>query len=434
MDDSMSTPLLERALAHESLKSERLRTRIGVAMMGIAVVAITILMTIRRGDFVALLTRPEQRYAVLSLPVTLIVVIALYGRYVDRCIARGHLPRLSLRYAEALFEVTMITLAVLGFCVAFGATAGMLSPPTYIYPLLILLMTLSLDPRACAITGLAGALEYGALFLALQEPMQLEHPGSLLTTTTPYLVRVLMIALSGVLGALVAVELKRRSFAALRAAHEQTRLRQVFGQHVSPEVAQAILDAGDSALAPESRHVCVMFLDVRGFTKFSESRRPGEIMDYLGALLEPLMECVSEHGGIVNKLLGDGFMAIFGAPLPAECPEREAVAAALAQLEIVARLVDDGVIPPTRIGVGLHAGTAVTGNIGTARRKEYTVIGDTVNLAARVEAQTKAHGARLLVTETVVAALDASLRARAEDLGEVEIRGRAAPVRLYRLG
>ncbi len=429
----MAAPLFERALAQEFLKSERLRTRIGVVLMSLALLFIGVVMTVRRADFVGLIELPQLRYLVLTLPASIIVMLAFYGRYIDRCIARGRAVRVSLRYAEALFEVTTITGAVVLFCAMFGATEGLLSPPSYIYPVLVSLLTLSLDPRACLLAGVAGALEYGGLYLLLREEVLLQYPHTLLSTVTPYLVRVTMIAVSGAIGALVAFELKRRSIATLRSAQARSRLRQVFGQHVSPAVAQAILEAGDDPLQPESRRVCVMFLDVRGFTKFSESRSPDEIMRYLNTLLEPLMECVSERGGIVNKLLGDGFMAIFGAPLSDPQPERGAVAAAREQLEIVARLVERGAIPPTRIGVGLHAGLAVTGNIGSARRKEYTVIGDTVNLAARIEALNKRFDAQVLASASVVAALDERQRARAEELGEVEIRGRAAPVRLFKL-
>ncbi len=402
-------------------------------MMSIGLLFIGFVMTVRRADFEGMIGNPELRYLILILPASIVIMYVAYGRYIDRCVARGRPVRVSLRFAEALFEVSAVTGAVAMFCVVFGATEGLLSPPSYLYPVLLGLLTLSLDPRACLLAGAVGALEYCALYFLLREQVLAEYPNTLLSTMTPYLVRVAMIAISGAIGALVAFELKRRSSAALRSAHERGRLRQVFGQHVSPAVAQAILEAGDDPLQPESRRVCIMFLDLRGFTKFSESRSPDEIMRYLNALLEPLMECVSEHGGIVNKLLGDGFMAIFGAPRLDPQPERGAVAAAREQLEIVARLVREGAIPPTRIGVGLHAGPAVTGNIGSARRKEYTVIGDTVNLAARVEALNKRFDAQVLATASVVEALEEPQRRRAEVLGEVEIRGRAAPVRLFRL-
>src|SRR5262249_42073199 len=133
-----------------------------------------------------------------------------------------------------------------------------------------------------------------------------------------------------------------------------------------------------------------------------------------------------------NKFLGDGFMAIFGAPIS----DAEASAAAIdAALDIVARiaaLVLEGKIPPTRIGIGLHAGKAVVGNIGSAHRKEYTVIGDVVNVASRIEALNKDLGSTILASEEVWSACKRTdIEATARDA--IHIRGRAQPVRIWQL-
>jgi adenylate cyclase len=152
----------------------------------------------------------------------------------------------------------------------------------------------------------------------------------------------------------------------------------------------------------------------------------------LNTLFDPLSETVAEHHGIINKFLGDGFMAVFGAPLDDPGAERHALAAARQILADVERLTAAGKIPATTLGIGLHAGVAVTGTVGSTRRKEYTIVGDTVNLAARIEQLNKAHGTRLLASEDVIAALGADI-GPCEPLPPVEIRGRDQPVRIYRL-
>ena len=141
---------------------------------------------------------------------------------------------------------------------------------------------------------------------------------------------------------------------------------------------------------------------------------------------------VADRRGIVNKFLGDGFMAVFGAPIADGNPCAAAVDAGLDVLDRVDRLVRAGRIPPTRVGLGLHAGPAIVGNIGSARRKEYTVIGDVVNLASRVEALNKELGSLMLVTEEVWKA-GGSARATPVAREPLRVRGREAPVRIFQL-
>ena len=155
-------------------------------------------------------------------------------------------------------------------------------------------------------------------------------------------------------------------------------------------------------------------------------------MNYLNGLFAFMIDIVSKHNGIINKFLGDGFMAIFGAPLT---DGRECEHAMRAALEIVAQVeaeVAAGRLPPTRTGIGIHYGPALTGSIGSLRRKEYTIIGDTVNLASRVEQLTQQHNAQILVSQSVLhAAPDANIKA--DHIGEVPVRGREARLELYKL-
>jgi adenylate cyclase len=217
----------------------------------------------------------------------------------------------------------------------------------------------------------------------------------------------------------------------VRSLGERNRAISLFGQHVSPQVAERLLSQHVD-VGPEIREVCVMFLDIRGFTAFSDGRSPGEVMDYLNSLFGFMVEIVNRHNGIINKFLGDGFMAIFGAPVEDGESPRHAVAAAM---EIVKQVEEMNVRsggPPTRIGIGLHAGRAVTGNVGSAHRKEYTVIGDVVNLASRIEQLNKQFDSRVLASEPVYAAMTHN-GVKAEPLGPTAIRGSEAKINLFQL-
>jgi adenylate cyclase len=152
----------------------------------------------------------------------------------------------------------------------------------------------------------------------------------------------------------------------------------------------------------------------------------------LNTLFSEAIAIVNRHEGFVNKFLGDGFMAVFGAPVNDPQASRHATAAAAEILGMVERYNLAKSIPPTRLGIGLHVGRAVTGNVGSASRKEYTIIGDAVNLAARIEQATKQFQTPLLVSDAVWKHLDAAAW-RGEDLGEVTLKGQARPTRLFKL-
>ena len=145
-----------------------------------------------------------------------------------------------------------------------------------------------------------------------------------------------------------------------------------------------------------------------------------------------MIDSVNRNHGIVNKFLGDGFMAIFGAPISSDDDRRHAVLAAREIVNTVHIRTLDGSIPPTRIGIGLHAGLAVTGNVGSEQRKEYTIIGDVVNLASRIEQLNKQFGSELLVSETVFDSVP-EIHGDSKDIGDVQVKGRGQAVRVYRL-
>jgi adenylate cyclase len=172
-----------------------------------------------------------------------------------------------------------------------------------------------------------------------------------------------------------------------------------------------------------------MVVDIRNFTSFAEARPADEVVRYLNTLWSFMVRAVNEHHGIVNKFLGDGFLAVFGAPLSTGIDCRNALAAAQRILSELTNLAATGGLPPTQIGIALHAGPAIVGSVGSADRKEYTVIGDVVNVAFRIEALNKEFGSTMLISEPVrdVVGIDA------ERIPAIAIRGRRDPVELFRV-
>jgi adenylate cyclase len=206
---------------------------------------------------------------------------------------------------------------------------------------------------------------------------------------------------------------------------ERERIREAFGTYVDQEVAAHILEEGVD-LAGEEVEVTLMFIDVRDFTGFAERTPANEVVGAINQLFERIVPIIHRHGGRVDKFVGDGLLAVFGAPRRQPDHADEALAAALE----IGDVVGSGDTGPLAIGVGLNSGTVVAGNIGGDRRYEFSVIGDAVNVAARVEAATRQTGDTVLLTEGT-AALLAHDRVQLEERPGLELRGKRDAVPVY---
>ncbi len=220
---------------------------------------------------------------------------------------------------------------------------------------------------------------------------------------------------------------------AVAGLRERDQLKETFGKYVTRQVAERIL-AGQAVLGGEMVPVTVLFSDIRGFTSISEKMDPKALLDFLNVYFSGMVDCVMQRSGVVDKFIGDAIMAVFGAPVPQPDDALRAVQSALdmrARLdELNAGFAARG-LPQVRIGIGIHSGTVVAGNMGHVDRMEYTVIGDPVNLASRLESLTKELGTDILLSEdTFLKVRDA---VEAEPLREIQVRGREQPVRVYRL-
>jgi adenylate cyclase len=228
----------------------------------------------------------------------------------------------------------------------------------------------------------------------------------------------------------VGMQLRRQFEASIAAATARDRVTNLFGQHVSPQVVERLLSAGTGATS-ETRYVAIMFVDFRNFTGAARVRTPNDVVARLDDAFAVLVEILDRHSGIVNKFLGDGFLALFGAPIEDPQAARRAVAAAREMLTAMEEN-NAGHDWPLRIGIGIHMGDVVAGNVGSPRRKEYTVIGDTVNFAARLEALNKEFGSQLLISAAVHDELG-ELCGDAVLIGEVPIRGYEDPQAVWKL-
>jgi adenylate cyclase len=227
------------------------------------------------------------------------------------------------------------------------------------------------------------------------------------------------------------VLLKARIGASLEKKRLRDQQKELVRRFATPEVAQDLQESG-FALGGKRVEGTVMFSDIRDFTPLVESQPPEETIELLNTYYTLMFDAISGHGGIVSHIVGDGLMAVFGAPLPLPDHCDAAVRAALEMVEMIDLFNverSEAGKPRIRVGIGIASGEMVAGYTGTNERATYTCIGDTVNVAARLEAHTKVAQRTILIDEPTRAGVRAELRV--ESLGPVSIRGKVRPVDVF---
>jgi adenylate cyclase len=204
------------------------------------------------------------------------------------------------------------------------------------------------------------------------------------------------------------------------------------GRYFSPAVAQLLSQAREQQALGEARELTVLFSDIRGFTTLAESMPSEAVVRLLNDYLTCMVDVIFAAGGTLDKFMGDGIMAYFGAPIEQPDHADRAMWCALHMQEALHRFNlarEEAGVPALKIGVGLHSGRVIVGDIGSPRRREYTAIGDVVNTASRLEALTKQLGTPILVSETTRARVTGPVRFTAAP--ETAIRGRAQPLATF---
>ncbi len=227
------------------------------------------------------------------------------------------------------------------------------------------------------------------------------------------------------------VLLKARINASLEKKRLRDRQRELIQKFATEEVADELLTTGFS-LGGKWVEATAMFSDIRSFTTIAESQSPADTIELLNDYYTLMMDAIGSEGGVVNQMVGDGLMAIFGAPLPHPDHRARAARAALQMIELVQQYSAERQamgLSPIRIGIGIASGQVIAGFTGTQRRATYTCVGDTVNLAARLESHTKVVGKPILIDECARAGLGDDIPV--EDEGLYEIKGKTRQVRIF---
>jgi adenylate cyclase len=219
----------------------------------------------------------------------------------------------------------------------------------------------------------------------------------------------------------------------------RAQLQQLFGRYVSSAVVDKLMASGRQPdLGGELFGVTVLFSDIRNFTTLSERLTPHEVVEMLNACFERICEPFLNHGGTVDKFIGDAVMAVFGAPAPSRDHAHDACRAALEMAEAadafkawMAQRFPNRDLPEFHMGVGIHSGEAVVGNIGSSKRTEYTAIGDTVNTASRMESASKSMGWTIVVSDETIRIAGPDIQTGRTDT--ISVKGRDGQVKVHEL-
>jgi len=423
--DSSLPADLEHELSRQILHSEKLRAGIQAivaAVLSVIVAIVGIAQLFQGHDL------PGLKWAVI-ISAAAVIYELITRKIFDYYLRHNREPPALGRYLNAAIETSIPTIVIVAFMKTMDANVALTSGAVLTYYFFIILSALRLDFWLSAFTGVVAGVSYAGLVIWCLDELR-NGLTDVPERVAGYILRPIFLLLGGIVAGLVAKQIRAGVVRSMRAAEERRQIVQMFGQHVSPAVVDQLL-AHPADQHSQLREVCILVLDIRNFTGFSEAAAPDDTVALLNRLWGFSVDIVNRHQGIVNKFLGDGFMAVFGAPLSIGNSCQSALNSAREILAEVERASDAGEIPMIRVGIGIHAGEALVGNIGSLERREYTVIGDVVNVTFRIEQLNKEFGSKLLISEQVQQATGAA--APTEAPASLQVRGRQTAVQVYKL-
>lgn len=387
----------------EMFRSERRRSLILIGLLGLEAVFLILIYSFYKNAYIRLFQSYIAIYAILIFTALLIAYEVLVHFMIGKNSRLFFLNPRFFSYFNAFSEITLLSLLLIFVVEYTKQTTILQTPATLTYFVFIVLSTLRLSFKLSVFTGMLAAVEFVAIsvyFSTVSTGGDIPREAALNLTGMQYLGQGLIMLITGIAAGFVADLIKKNLQSSFRTVNEKNEVIDLFGQQISQQIANSILEKKDE-LTGIKKNVCVMFLDIRNFTPFVESHQPEEVVSYLNALFKFMIQIIEEHHGVINQFVGDGFMATFGAPVSTGNISRHAV---LAATEILAELKSElavGNLPETRVGIGIHHGEAVTGNIGSSLRKQYSITGNVVIVASRIEQLNKKHLSQLLISQEV---------------------------------
>jgi adenylate cyclase len=424
----------KKRFEEEVLSSDKLRTTIVIWMLAFAIFYLMINIQIEKIN-VPGKSGIESMLLLLAFHCALLVFEILVWLRIDYRIKKQQYSiRDFERYLYSFFEICSPGLIIVILSKQYNSPIMILhAPVVYLYFIFIVLSTLRLDFRLSLFIGCMAAIGFFVISIVLIRESRGSNSGITITDEyTSAFAKSTVLLLCGVGAAFVAGQIRRTIDRSLTAAEEGNKIINLFGQQISKEVVEEMLKS-EGALQSKLMKVCVMFVDIRNFTNHVSDKTPAEIVAYQNAFFEIIIKVVTRHHGIINQFLGDGCMVTFGAPVALKNAAHNAVNSAMEiQKELIEQIKRKG-IAPTTIGIGIHIGDAVTGNIGTNERQQYSITGSVVILAARIEQLNKDYNTQILISEEVMRHTAHMLPDDSTFIGNIDLKGWHHPLGIYKI-
>ncbi|MBL8019652.1 MAG: hypothetical protein JNM27_08320 [Leptospirales bacterium] len=418
---------LKEALLHEGMRA--LQVGVKYAIAAILVLGIILFTLLYLGGYGWRSFPPPFGLFAMLLAISLVLLYGLRRRTIGK---RGvYAALMALACTPSFFFLTM-NLVWQG-----GTAAFFHGPIAYSYFAILVFTGLFFEIRLSALAGALAAVSFAVVYIvarpdlmALPIPDQTTH--GVISGIVPNAMKTLVIFATGLFVGVVARYSRSILSRMLAEQKEKTEIDRLFGEYVSHEVREKI--KSNPLSNSERKHMAIMFTDLRGFTRMSEQTEPEEIVDRLNLYFDEMVAAISTHGGVVDKFIGDAILATFGGIVEIDNPCAAAFHAS-EEMQRRLRVLNEnwGVVGLTGLkhGIGLHYAQVLQGVIGSRNRKDYTVIGDGVNLASRVESLTKKLGSEILLTGEFKDRLPANFQENLKQTWRVQVRGRVAPLDVF---
>jgi len=311
-------------------------------------------------------------------------------------------------------------------------------PPSYIYIFLIIMTGFLFNRNLSIFSGIVAGAEYLIIYILAMPYMSkiiCDDKIMLQDLTDPpmYFFKSMIMVFSGIVVGILSDTAKRLITKALEEEHAKQNIDRLFGQYVSGEVKDRII-AEKKGLVGETKKIAILFSDIRSFTTLSETLPPDKIVEQLNEHLDKMVACINSEGGVIDKFIGDAIMATFGGVMDLDNSCEAALCAAVKMRGALRELNDkwrSEARPGFDIGIGIHYGEVLQGTIGSANRKDFTVIGDAVNTASRIESITKEYKFPILISSEVYKRVSQDYKKMAESIGGVSVKGKTEKVDIY---
>jgi adenylate cyclase len=425
-----STKLFEEIFVEEIISNESFRSKILAGIIGFLIIAVLLISIAFEKQFQNISQFP------IIVELTLIILVSIFIRalFVSRAAKRwsrfGIKTFIAIRYINAFIEISIPSIVLIIYSFNLPSVYPLFTPVALLYILIIMLSALELDFKLCVFSGFVAAVQYILIAYYLSNKPFPSDAVNSISFFPAYLGTAVLFFISGHTAGLITNQIKKGLVKHYTAQSERNEIQKLFGQQISKEIVDEIVE-NKYEIKSRIRFVTIMFLDISDFSIFAQGKTPEEIITYQNDVFSFIIEIINKNKGIVNQIMGDGLMAIFGAPIEHDNDCQHAVNSALEIYKELKRRNEKGLIPETVIRIGINAGEVVSGNVGTSERKQYSITGQPVIIASRLEQINKELNSSILISENVYK----NIKLDFEPINhqDIVIKGIPIPITVYQL-